>query len=207
MKAIGGAPTAKRADGSDLYTCPVISDPGPGGHNTPAVISDSWNIALYLDKAYPSGPLLFPSDTAVLQEVYIQKIEELVQTPVLLLLLSFLPAYLNPPSVEFFVKARELSLGLKLEEWCPEGAARENAVRGLEMGLSKLAGLLDRHGDVERMFVAGAEPVYADLFLASLLEFMRSIAEEEIWSLVKVWNGGRWDRFLSTVKSKYGRIC
>ncbi|KZT31052.1 hypothetical protein SISSUDRAFT_1068168 [Sistotremastrum suecicum HHB10207 ss-3] len=38
-------------------------------------------------------------------------------------------------------------------------------------------------------------------------EFMRSIAEEEIWSMVKVWNGGRWDRFLSTVKTKYGRIC
>ncbi|KAG2147743.1 uncharacterized protein EDB93DRAFT_1104019 [Suillus bovinus] len=50
MKAIG-AKSNKRRDGLDVYTAPVLSDP-----NTGALITDSLEIASYLEKTYPEKP-------------------------------------------------------------------------------------------------------------------------------------------------------
>lgn len=50
---------------------PTIVDPSrrtPSGG--PTVIADSWNIAEYLDTAYPSPGLLFPKGTKALQALF-----------------------------------------------------------------------------------------------------------------------------------------
>ncbi|KZS96514.1 hypothetical protein SISNIDRAFT_407213 [Sistotremastrum niveocremeum HHB9708] len=205
MKGIGAAPTDKRDDGSDHYTCPVISDPTSG--TAPAVVSDSWDIALYLDKAYPSAPLLFPKGTVILQEVYIQKLNQLVLSPVMRLLISFMPTHLNPHSAEYFTRTREEWVGKKIDDFCPAGPEREKALDQMKEGLGKLAGLLDKYdGGAERMFVSGEEPVFADFVLASTFEWAKIVGEEEVWSKVKSWHGGRWERFLNAVETQYGKV-
>ena len=55
MKEIGARAT--RYDGRDIYTLPVLHDP-----NTGALVSDSFDIAMYLDKTYPEKPVI-PKDT------------------------------------------------------------------------------------------------------------------------------------------------
>ncbi|KAG2116443.1 uncharacterized protein F5147DRAFT_672848 [Suillus discolor] len=56
MKAIGAKPN-KRSDGTDVYPVPVLSDP-----NTGALITDSLEIASYLEKTYPEKAI-FPNNS------------------------------------------------------------------------------------------------------------------------------------------------
>ncbi|KAG1727814.1 hypothetical protein EDB19DRAFT_1941889 [Suillus lakei] len=56
MKSIGAKPN-KRRDGSEVYTVPVLSDP-----NTGSLITDSLEIASYLEKTYPEKPI-FPNNS------------------------------------------------------------------------------------------------------------------------------------------------
>ncbi|KZT34023.1 hypothetical protein SISSUDRAFT_1053431 [Sistotremastrum suecicum HHB10207 ss-3] len=206
IKAINGAPTSKLPDGSDFYTLPVISDPNVPG-KTPTVISDSWNIALYLDKHFPSAPLLIPPGTAILQEIYTEKVEELFLAPAAGLIVSLVPSVLNEGSLDYFIKTREFVFGKKLEELAPVGPVRDAALKGLEANLGKIAGLLDKYGEGrEQLFIAGDEAIYADLLFAAFLEWIKIVAEKEVWSHIKTWHGGRWERFLTTVEQKYGQL-
>jgi hypothetical protein len=55
---IGAEPAHKRENGDPYYTLPIIKDP-----NTDKIISDSHNIALYLDETYPERQVM-PKGTA-----------------------------------------------------------------------------------------------------------------------------------------------
>jgi hypothetical protein len=66
---IGAAPTSHNADGAAFYTLPAIHDP-----NTGKTISDSFDIAQYLDVTYPERPVL-PLGTEGLQSAFIFAIE------------------------------------------------------------------------------------------------------------------------------------
>lgn len=52
-KQIGATPTTHYADGTPRYTLPTIHDP-----NTGRIISDSYDIARYLDEQYPERPVM-----------------------------------------------------------------------------------------------------------------------------------------------------
>ncbi|PPQ82311.1 hypothetical protein CVT25_008451 [Psilocybe cyanescens] len=62
---IGPSPTAKKPDGSPLYTVPFNHDTSMG-----AAIADSILIAEYLEKPYPGIPKIFPNSTAGLQSTF-----------------------------------------------------------------------------------------------------------------------------------------
>jgi glutathione S-transferase len=80
FKKIGAAPTGTRADGTGrpFYTVPVIIDPNHLTEGKPTMISDSRNIALYLDEHYPTNKQLIPNGTnglqAVCEEYFIQNV-------------------------------------------------------------------------------------------------------------------------------------
>ncbi|KAJ7067615.1 hypothetical protein C8F01DRAFT_980401 [Mycena amicta] len=56
VKDLGGRPTRAKADGRPHDTLPMIHDPSTG-----ETVTDSFKIAVYLDKTYPDTPLLMPS--------------------------------------------------------------------------------------------------------------------------------------------------
>ena len=70
LKKLGATPTSTKPDGSPFYTVPVISD---SIHKTdsgePTVVSDSWNIAIYLEETYPEHAL-FPTGSRALQALF-----------------------------------------------------------------------------------------------------------------------------------------
>ncbi|KAK1221252.1 hypothetical protein PQX77_015943 [Marasmius sp. AFHP31] len=61
-KSIGAAPTTTKADGTPKYTVPFIHD-----HNN-KIVSDSLEIAKYLDKVYSDSPKLFAEGSEKVQE-------------------------------------------------------------------------------------------------------------------------------------------
>ncbi|KZT33384.1 hypothetical protein SISSUDRAFT_993108 [Sistotremastrum suecicum HHB10207 ss-3] len=207
MKSIGAPPSDKAADGSPIYTCPTLSDPNPSS-SSPALITDSWLIALYLDKTYPSASAtLFPASTALLQETWIEKYETLAIGPVEELLVGLVSKQLSDASIPYFVETREKAFGKPIDAFCPPGPERDAALAAMQEGLGKVAELLDKNGDGgEKLFCTGDEPVYADLVFASSLIWIKIVAEEEVWSKVKSWHGGRWERLLDAVHEKYGKV-
>jgi glutathione S-transferase len=63
-KQIGAPPTTTYSDGSPRYTLPTIHDP-----NTGRTVSDTLEIARYLDKQYPDRKI-FPAGSEDLQSEF-----------------------------------------------------------------------------------------------------------------------------------------
>jgi hypothetical protein len=65
-KEHGFAPTSTKPDGSAFYTFPAIQDPATG-----EAVTESFKIAQYLDKQYPSRPVI-PSGSEVQQAAFVE---------------------------------------------------------------------------------------------------------------------------------------
>lgn len=87
---------------------------------------------------------------------------------------------------------------MKIEEMCPDDAAVEK-FRGISR--EKFAAFLN---DVHFTgpFFFGQEPTYLDFVIVSLLKWMQIVIESEIWSQVKLWNGGVWAKLLASVEER-----
>ncbi|KAL0057225.1 hypothetical protein AAF712_016142 [Marasmius tenuissimus] len=72
-KSVGAAPTTTKADGTPKYTVPFIHD-----HNSSKTVSDSLDVAKYLDKAYPDSPKLFTEGSEKVQEDLINALTQAV---------------------------------------------------------------------------------------------------------------------------------
>ncbi|KIM62333.1 hypothetical protein SCLCIDRAFT_1215203 [Scleroderma citrinum Foug A] len=124
MKELG-ARTTEFLDGSNVYTLPVLRDP-----NTGALVTNSFDIAVYLDNTYPEKPV-FPKDTngliCAIESAYINQI---------LLAYKFLVVrsveVLRDRSAEFCVATREKYFNQKFAEFSPEGPERDQHWATLE---------------------------------------------------------------------------
>ncbi|KAF8824223.1 hypothetical protein HHX47_DHR8000375 [Lentinula edodes] len=111
---IGAAPTDVKADGtSPEYTLPVIYDP-----STNKAISDSFNIAQYLDTTYPDTPQLIPPGTRALQSGFTQYVNLRVKS----------------------ILGQEALYNVKIEEWAPQGEDRAREWKRLRRALISLDG-------------------------------------------------------------------
>lgn len=100
FRSIGAIPISPKPDGSGpFYTLPVIVDPSrrtPSGG--PTIITDSWNIAEYLDNVYPSPGLLFPEGTKALQALFLNHVTTTLFYPIVRILTPPLLDFLNEAS-------------------------------------------------------------------------------------------------------------
>lgn len=191
MKKIGAKPTMKKGDGSgkDHYTLPVIHDSKTG-----KAVSESFEIALYLDDTYPDKPLLFPSNSraaiAVWQELFSAK----VITNMMPFMLPLTCWSLNPRSQEYFRATREAWYKVKLEEWCPEGPKRDAAWDKIKEGLDVLSGCLDKNP--KKPFLFGDTFTYGDVIIAGWLVWVRLRVSSAEWTKLSGWNDGRWNKLV-----------
>lgn len=188
-KKIGAPPTGKKADGSDYYTLPVIYDP-----STKALVADSAPIAKYLDATYPDTPRLFPEGTDAFQSLFSSLLVPSVMVPILHILLSRINALLNPPSQTYFRSTREALFGKKLEE-----VGDESNWETLEGGLAKIKASLDANGEGKSLLLMGDKITYSDVFLVSLLIWVRVIAGEQSddWKRVSALHDGIWGKYVA----------
>ncbi|KAF5317695.1 hypothetical protein D9619_012647 [Psilocybe cf. subviscida] len=160
----GIPPSSKNPDGSPFYTVPAIHDLSTG-----VKLTDSWEIALYLDKTYPDTAPLFPA---------LLRCNARSQTPSELTLL------------------RERVVGKPFDKVIPQG---EDAVREWKKYKIGLNNLEEWYSVSNGTFLMGDTPVWADLpVVAVLLVQRRALGKDsEKWKDVASWNGGRWHALVS----------
>lgn len=192
LQSLGGAPTSKKDNGKDHYTLPAIHDSSTG-----KVITDSYNIAVYLDEVYPDKPALFPFSTKAAIATLDYLFMTTAGTPLSSLMLPSSCLSLNPRSEEYFRKTREESYKKKLEEFSPAGPVREKFWSEVEQVFTHLAHIYDRNG-ADKPFFLGDTFSYAECIIAGFLMWIKIILgkDNEEWKAVESWDNGRWGQLL-----------
>ncbi|KAF7972750.1 hypothetical protein HWV62_17114 [Athelia sp. TMB] len=197
-KQIGAAPTYSIAA---PYTLPVIHDPA---HD--AVVSESIEIARYLDKTYPGTTPLLPDGSQALQEAFQVAHTKTVMEPSYIIMLPLSCAKLNPITQVYFRPSREKRYGKKLEEFSPPGPTRDGHWKNLRDQYGVLAGWLAKNE--KGPFVMGEQISYADITIAGPLIWMRTVfgVESAEWKDVLTWQNGRWASFMKEFE-RYDQIA
>ena len=119
------------------------------------VISNSWDIANYLESTYPERPTLFGGDAARTAASFLTEwVERMVQPPLAPLVSLDIWKQLGPRDQEYYRRTRELRYGATLEAVAASSAeplARFQAV------IAPLRAVL-----AEQPFLGGASPMYPD---------------------------------------------
>ncbi|KAJ4000447.1 hypothetical protein F5050DRAFT_498111 [Lentinula boryana] len=184
------SPGGRKPDGNMFYTVPIVHD-----SRTSVYISDSFQIAQYLDLNYPHRPL-FP----VGLNAAILSFEDLWLDKVLrhLFPLMILPVYLKlpPASQEYFRTTRELRYKKKLEDIAPL-QDRPRLWDQVRRGLDSISRYMDANG-MEGLFWFGEELTYADVVMVAWLVWVKRVLGRETseWRNILDWNDGRWGRLM-----------
>ena len=191
MKEIGAAPS-KRPDGTEKYTLPVLRDP-----NTGALVTDSFDIAVYLDDTYSERPV-FPNDTNgliyALDTAYIDQVR-----PAIKFLSLRAKEILKERSAEYFIITREQYFNQKFAEFSPEGPVRDQHWAALEKAFILTAKMW--YDKTDGKWLVGNSFSYADIITATnLLWFKRTLHDDE-WKRIAAWHDGNGKDSSQTLKA------
>ncbi len=119
------------------------------------VVSDSWDIALYLEKAYPDRPTLFPEGSGIAHARFVRNwVEATVQLPILQLVIPELFEALHERDKAYFRESREARFGCSLEDFA---LPAEKAVPRIRNAFTPLRLTL-----TDQPFLSGETPGLAD---------------------------------------------
>ncbi|MBV8032051.1 MAG: glutathione S-transferase family protein [Betaproteobacteria bacterium] len=147
---------------SGSKTVPVIRDGS-------TVVADSWNIAVYLDQAYPSRPGLMDGAAMVALTDFFQ--QWTIRSPQLALfkvILLDIFERIHEKDKAYFRESREKRFGMRLEEWAGDPKQALAAFRG---ALEPVRPVL-----VQNRFVSGHGPGYADYVLLGMFQWARCVS-------------------------------
>lgn len=207
-------------DGTPYHTLPVISDPSTG-----TLLGDTFEIALYLDRAYPDAPRLIPENAVGLTAMINQHVDGIFTKYALLCeVMPFDPAVL-PAVLEMFA-ARAKTMGVKTEV---TDESREAMMVQFEASLGELAkayrhtgGTTDyfwrpggtdekqkqrpppEHAEQAGPWLDGSEPVYADFVVGAWLKMFERSMRKEHWERLREWQEGLWGRVVDALEPYAG---
>lgn len=134
------------------------------------VVHDSWQIACYLESAYPEAPSLFGGDQARALARFVNAWADSVQLPgIARLVLVDIPPTLHEDDLVYFQRSREERFGMPIEAVC---AAREKEVETFRATLTPLRLLLR-----DQPFVCGDAPAYADYIVFGGFQWARAVSD------------------------------
>ncbi|KAI6047783.1 hypothetical protein EDC04DRAFT_2863964 [Pisolithus marmoratus] len=191
-----GARKNKLADGREIHTLPVLSDP-----NTNALITDSWEIAEYLEKTYPEKPI-FNNKSKGLIRVFDTAFANLGRAALTFPLLRS-SQILNKRSAEYFIAAREAQFKEKISEFSPEGPKRDEHWATIERAMETCKEWYDKEAG---KWLMGDVFSYADILVASRLFWFRRVLHDDEWTRIVSWDDGRWEKFLADVEKECGGV-
>lgn len=193
-KEVGGLPTSTKPNGDPHYTVPFIKVTPPAGSKEPElVISDSTNIASYIEQKFPGDQPLIPPDTRVFQMVFRKYFDDVIQPTVYKIVLE---PYLQVASEpKWFEKTREELLGMPLAKFIPKShEEKEEALKVFENAFDSLAQMVDDRNVGNYRFMNG-NACYAEIVVVASLYFLKRVNPEE-WSRFKDRNQGIWEKLL-----------
>jgi glutathione S-transferase len=151
---------------SGSKTVPVLEDGGRW-------ISQSWDIACYLEDQYDDRPSLFGSDVGrALSRHFVISIDATVSPPVFLSIIADIPNILTEQDAAYFRKSREARMGSTLE----------STIAKRPRNLKRLAKCLEpfERTFAEQPFICGKRPAYGDYALFGLCQWARLVSPVEI---------------------------
>ena len=190
-------------DGKPYHTLPVIHD-----HTTSALLGDSFEIALYLDKAYPTALPLFRPNTVGLTAAFNAQVDGLFTKYVILAdSMPFDPDYKDEIMGIFIDRAKTMGVAnMQLSAEMREATfvAFEKALGEFMKAYYHVGGTTDyfwqqsgtQISEVESAgpWLDGEGPVYADLIVGAWLAMCNSSMKKEDWERVAGWHNGFWAR-------------
>jgi glutathione S-transferase len=150
IRAIGGGVSS---------IVPVLDDNG-------RLVSDSFDIALYLEEAYPEWPSLFNGEGGKALSRMVEGYSQMIIHPAIMrIALLDIHANLDEGDKAYFRESRETRLGKPLE-----GVAADSEVEKAAFG-AKLEPL--RHMLKFQPFIGGQTPLFADYIVFGALQWLR----------------------------------
>jgi len=146
-------------------TVPVIRDDSHGGR----AVRDSWQIALYLDEAYPAQPLFASAAERSFARFVNGWADTTVHVALFPLVVADLHAQARPQDQAYFRESREKRLGTTLES--AQQAARETRLPVWRGTLEPL-----RRQLAAQPFLSGDAPAYPDYIVAGTFLWPRTVS-------------------------------
>ena len=133
------------------------------------VVSDSWQIAEYLESTYPDAPSLFGDEAGKSLSQFVAAWTDTILLPAVSpLILVDIPQLLDEGDRDYFRQSREARFGVTLEALCQN---REERVVAFRQSLLPLRRTLAHHD-----FLDGREPAYADYCAFSAFQWARCVS-------------------------------
>ena len=160
----------------DVKTLPTIVD----GDKE---VTDSFDIAVYLENTYPEAPSLFGGEQGIALSQFVQSWANTTLAPIIVrLILKDIHDTLAPEDQAYFRKSREAMFKQTLEE---VQAGRDGRIEGFRTALTPLRTML-----AKQPFIGGESALFADYIVFGSLKWFSTIAPFEIFAAddsVKVW--------------------
>ncbi|KIJ39892.1 hypothetical protein M422DRAFT_32497 [Sphaerobolus stellatus SS14] len=179
------------------YTVPAIKDESGA---EPVIIIGAVEIAEYLEEKFPDRPV-FPKTGKALEHAVISYFDTAVWPKFFMPIMPLTYEILDEKAKPYFYETRTIWFGKKIEEFSPEGAVRDGQWKDLEAGFNTLAAFYDKNGANVDFIAGGANPTFADFYIASNLMWIKCVSREE-WKNrgVEQWSNGRWGRLLKRLE-------
>lgn len=206
-ESIGAPPTSHDPiDGTKkkVYTFPVIYDPA-----TNATVSESFNIAKYLDKTYPSytnasvpagkSVLFAPAGTTALQVAFEEMwTEKIIANLFPLLAVDIARSGATEKSRDYWRRSREERFGKKIEDLLPP-EARPVVWKKALAGFKQVGDWLGVNESGQ--FVMGETLSWGDVVMGSWLLMIRRMwgEDNDEWKELMSVDGGRWQKFFQAI--------
>lgn len=195
MKEIGARPN-KLADGEEMHTLPVLSDP-----NTGALVTDSWEIAEYLEKTYPEKPI-FSNKSKGLIYAFGNAVISLI-LPAAKFPIFRASQILNERSAEYYITTRQVMFKVKISEFSPEGPARDEHWAIIERAFNTYKEWYDEEVGT---WLMGDVFSYADIFTGSILSWLKRVLHDDEWEKIVSWHDGKWGKLLADVEKECKKV-
>ncbi|HBF28136.1 glutathione S-transferase family protein [Rhizobium sp.] len=132
------------------------------------LVSDSFQIALYLEETYPSAPSLFGGEGGKSIARFVEGYSQSTIHPAIsAIALMDIYNILAPVDQAHYRKTREALFGKPLEEVFPD---REGAIAAFPAKLQPL-----RHMLRSQLFIGGASPLFADYIVFGALQWLKIV--------------------------------
>ncbi|KAG2133341.1 hypothetical protein DEU56DRAFT_973119 [Suillus clintonianus] len=187
MKSIGAKPNKdKRVDGTDVYSIPVLSDP-----NTGAIITDSLEIASYLEKTYPEKSVFANKSEAQIRAF--DATHTSLNLPSIATIFLRSTEIMGASSVKFFVRVRSMDhVPLPWEaRYDADWESLEKAHNTMYEWYQKSNG----------KWIMG-DFSYADIIVACRVLWYKRVLKEDEWAKISAWHGGKWVQVLADVEKE-----
>jgi glutathione S-transferase len=145
-------------------TVPVICDHAHGDK----AVKDSWDIAVYLDGAYPDRPLFKSGQARAFARFVANWADVTLHGALFPLLVADIHARARPVDQAYFRESREKRLGTTVEE--AQRKARETTIPAMRAAFEPLRRQLNG-----QTFISGDDPGFADYAVAGSLMWARTV--------------------------------